>query len=108
VAGSRTIKNDVLVKGSILEFIKYKGVTEIIHGDARGVDHSAGEVAKELHLLCKIFLANWDKHGKGAGPIRNKKIDEYGDALCAVWDKESHGTKHMIRCMKSLGKLVSS
>lgn len=29
----------------------------------------------------KQFKSDWEKHGKAAGPIRNKKMAEYADAV---------------------------
>lgn len=42
------------------------------------------------------FPANWDKHGKSAGHIRNAEMAKYADALVAFWDGKSKGTKGMI------------
>ncbi len=36
------------------------------------------------------------------GPVRNQKMAEYADALIAVWDGESRGTKNMISLAKKL------
>lgn len=47
-------------------------------------------------ITCYEYEADWDKHGKAAGPIRNQEMAEYADALIAVWDGESRGTRDMI------------
>ncbi len=41
------------------------------------------------------FPADWDKHGKAAGPIRNKQMAEYADALLLIWDGNSRGSMNM-------------
>lgn len=53
----------------------------------------------------EVFRADWDKHGKAAGPIRNQEMLDNGkaDALVAFWDGKSPGTKDMIRRAKRKG-----
>jgi hypothetical protein len=76
------------------------GNIEIISGGARGVDKIGEELAVYLRLELKVFPADWDKYGKRAGYIRNEEMAKYADALIAIWDGESKGTKHMIELAK--------
>lgn len=55
----------------------------------------------------KIFPADWDKYGRRAGPIRNREMAEYADALLAYWDGKSRGTKNMIEEARARGLKVS-
>ena len=48
--------------------------TIIIHGKAPGADTIAGQVAMALGFPVRDYPADWDKHGKAAGPIRNSKM----------------------------------
>lgn len=43
-------------------------------GDANGVDDRASEWAKETGIDVRVFAAEWDRHGRSAGPIRNRKM----------------------------------
>lgn len=52
------------------------------------------------------FPADWKKHGKAAGPIRNREMAEYADALLLIWNGESRGSANMKKEMKKLGKPV--
>lgn len=42
------------------------------------------------------FPADWNAHGKAAGPIRNQQMAQEADVLIAFWDGKSRGTKDMI------------
>lgn len=94
IAGSRSIDNyeiiDIAIKSSKFQ------VTEIITGGAPGIDSLAERYAKENNIPIQVFHADWEKHGKKAGPIRNKLMANNADALIAIWDGKSPGTKNMI------------
>jgi hypothetical protein len=70
--------------------------TVIISGGASGVDKTAEWGAKLRKMTIQIFPADWDAHGKAAGPIRNKQIVESADRLVAFWTGESKGTRNSI------------
>ena len=54
----------------------------------------------------KKFPADWGGLGKRAGYLRNEQMADYADALIAVWDGKSKGTKHMIDSAASKGLIV--
>lgn len=96
IAGSRHF--DLSVKelhGLILTFDLYP--SEIVSGGASGIDSATIDfynVYKDdypIPLKIKMFYADWTKHGKAAGPIRNAKMAKYADALLLVWDGKSRG-----------------
>lgn len=70
--------------------------TEVVSGGAKGVDALGEELAYKLGLPVKRFEADWRSYGKKAGILRNCEMACYGDALIAVWDGHSRGTKDMI------------
>lgn len=74
---------------------------EIVSGTARGADKLGERYAEERGFPVTKFPADWNKHGKKAGPIRNEQMADYADALIAFWDGESRGTKHMIDIAKA-------
>lgn len=96
VAGSRTIDRHGLVRAAIVVSGWADQITEIVSGTARGVDQIGEQWAKEKRLPIKRFPAEWDRYGKRAGYLRNEAMAQYADALIAVWDGKSDGTKHMI------------
>lgn len=46
----------------------------IVHGGAQGADDMAGEFAHNMGRHAVVCIANWDKLGHRAGPIRNSVI----------------------------------
>lgn len=79
---------------------------EIIHGAARGADQTADLAALRCNLVRHPCPAEWDKHGKSAGPIRNRKMGNVAHGLLAFWDGKSKGTEDMIKYMRLLKKDV--
>lgn len=71
-------------------------VTEVVSGGARGVDKHGEEWAREHKIPVYRMPADWNKHGRSAGPIRNRQMALYADALIAIWDGNSQGTEDMI------------
>lgn len=103
VAGSRSITDFDVVHNAIVESPFWPLIGgEIVTGGAPGVDQHAKDFAidqsvqADFDVSYEEFEADWDEHGKAAGPIRNEEMAEYADALIAVWDGESNGTRSMI------------
>lgn len=94
VAGSRNIFDYELLKRAIDE--SGFEITEIVSGGAKGIDSLGEHWAAHNSVACKVFNADWQQFGRRAGPLRNKEMAEYADALIAIWDGESKGTKNMI------------
>lgn len=106
IAGSRTLTPSY---GFIVGAIKLLGITnisEVVSGGAEGVDTEAQHFASHLWVEFKLFPADWIKHGKSAGPKRNRQMAEYGDVLLLIWDGESRGSSNMKQEMLKLKKPV--
>jgi len=80
-------------------------VGEVVSGAARGVDRLGEQWAAARGIRVVRFPADWSR-GRGAGYLRNLEMAAYGDALVALWDGRSSGTRHMIQTMRKLGKPV--
>jgi hypothetical protein len=76
---------------------------EICHGGARGADELAGAWAKSRSIKCKVFHADWAKHGKGAGPIRNKQMLVEFKPDCVIAFPGGRGTANMISQAQKAG-----
>ena len=94
IAGGRNITNYSLLLSTIGE--SDIEITEVISGMAPGVDTLAVQYSQENNLPLKEFHADWNQYKRAAGPIRNREMANYGEALIAIWDGESRGTKNMI------------
>lgn len=46
----------------------------IIHGNAKGIDRMSQTETEELNRSVEVYPADWEKHGKSAGPIRNNEM----------------------------------
>jgi hypothetical protein len=107
IAGSRTLE-------PVFEFINEARIMfgminasyEIVSGGAEGVDTCGENFAKEMGWKLTVLPADWNKHGKAAGPIRNRQMVEYADELLLIWDGESKGSKNMKEEMKKLHKPI--
>lgn len=101
IAGSRNITDCRLVSVAVRQagFL----ITEIISGGARGIDTFGEEYANEMSIPVKRFIPDWAKYGKSAGILRNVEMAEYAEALIAIWDRKSRGTKHMIETATKKG-----
>jgi predicted double-glycine peptidase len=104
IAGDRTFSNyqTLIVAVNQSNFI----ITEVVSGAAKGVDTLGEKWAKEKSIPIKRFPADWSRYGKLAGPIRNKEMANYAEALIALPSKDSKGTRDMIRQAKSVGLKV--
>jgi len=122
IAGSRSINdqgylNDIYKAVILSDFI----LTEVVSGMAAGVDMLGELYAVENNIPVARFPADWKnidvpgaiikqnmygKYNAVAGHMRNKEMAEYADALIAVWDGKSKGTKNMLTIMKKMKKPV--
>lgn len=104
IAGGRNFGSVELVSEAVA--LSGFAVTEVVSGGARGVDSAGEEWAAFAGIPVKRFPADWGKHGRAAGPIRNGEMAAYADALVAIWDGQSRGTADMIHAAKLKGLKV--
>ena len=48
----------------------------LLHGGARGADRTIGRAAHQLGWPVEVLPADWRRHGRAAGPIRNRELLE--------------------------------
>ena len=71
-------------------------ITSTVSGTARGADQYGEDWSRRNRLPVLRMPADWDRHGRRAGYLRNEAMADVADALVAVWDGVSKGTGHMI------------
>lgn len=109
ISGCRDFNNYDLAKQYIdfcINNIKKKYELVFLSGGCKGVDLLGEQYAKENGYDLEIYPANWEKYGKAAGPIRNKKMAEDCDYVICFWDGKSRGTKSMINYARMLNKPI--
>lgn len=105
IAGSRGIV-DMSVLRHCIDHLRHP-ITVVISGAAIGVDSLAIDYAKEHELPLEMYPAEWKRFGNRAGFIRNELMASKAEALVAIWDGKSRGTRHMITVAKMLGLTVT-
>ncbi len=68
-------------------------VTEVVCGMAKGVDLLGKAWAEKHGIPVKEFPAWWGRHGRAAGPIRNREMAAYADAVALF--PGGRGTRNM-------------
>lgn len=104
IIGSRNFNGYKLVTEVLLPY-KSK-ISLIVSGGAKGADSLGEKWAIENNIQTLIFPADWDKHGKRAGFIRNEDIIKNCEGVIAFWDGQSKGTGHSISLAHKYNKPV--
>lgn len=98
VAGSRSITDHEKVVEAIQE-APFQ-IEVLVSGGADGVDTIAENWAHENGVPLRPFdvkQEHYDNYGSYAPIRRNENMAEHADALIAVWNGTSSGTKNMIK-----------
>lgn len=74
VCGGRTFDNADWLNRSLDRVHQHRAITLLIHGGARGADALTAKWAANNDIQQEVHQANWDLHGKAAGPIRNHEM----------------------------------
>jgi hypothetical protein len=80
--------------------------TSVVSGTARGADSLGEDWATRNGVPLERFPANWNLYGRAAGFMRNEEMADHAEAIVALWDGESRGTKHMIDTARRKGLRV--
>jgi len=78
-------------------------IDRIIHGGCKGADSAADAWAKSEGIPVIACPADWKKHGKAAGPIRNRQMIEIHNPDYVVALPGGKGTADMISQAESHG-----
>ena len=92
IAGGRNYRFKI---GDRSKLANIPDVTEVVSGGAPGADAAGESWARANNIPVKRFPADWGRHGKAAGPIRNRQMAEYADAVALF--PGGRGTESMRR-----------
>ena len=110
IAGGREFQDYALLKEKCEYYLQNKLQSDnviIVSGHASGADSLGERFAQEHGLQIELHPADWAKHGRAAGPIRNEEMASVADALIAFWDGQSRGTKNMIDQAREKGLKIA-
>ena len=101
IGGCRDYTDYEFFKSKLDEILTYQhGEITMISGHCSGVDRMGERYAEEKGFRVKIFLPEWDKYGRAAGPMRNKEMVACADLIIAFWNGRSKGTSSLIQYAK--------
>ena len=100
IAGCRAITDPLVLRMAIRE-CPWR-ITEVVTGGAQGVDSLAEAWARRNRVPVTVVPADWARHGRAAGPIRNRQMALTARHLLAIWNGKSRGTEDMIRQARKL------
>jgi hypothetical protein len=100
ICGSRHFQDRALMERTLSQFV----ITEVVEGGAPGADTLAKEWASANNIPVTECMAEWEKYGRAAGPIRNRKMLLEGPELViAFMANGSRGTKNMVKQAEKVG-----
>ena len=110
IAGSRSLSNYELVARECDRFIgEYFSDCdiEVVSGSCgHGADAIGEKYAADRGYPVVKFPADWNRHGRTAGPIRNAQMADYANAAIVFWDGKSRGSMNMISLAQKKGLVV--
>lgn len=104
ICGDRNWTNyDVILK-SLSDEHQRESVEVVIQGEATGADVMGKQAAIQLGIPVLSFPADWRKHGRSAGPIRNRQQLKEGKPTKGLvyhdFLENSKGTKDMTKVLQ--------
>jgi hypothetical protein len=104
VCGGRYFEDWDLLDRTLTEWYHTQGTEPLlIHGAARGADQMAGNWATVNSCPMQVFPADWDKHGRAAGILRNIQMLEEGKPDLVFAFPGGRGTAHMKKIAREKG-----
>lgn len=99
VCGGRDYRS----RGTVFHTLTELHPSVVIHGGCpTGADAFAQEWASPV-VPIEMYAAEWDKHGKAAGPIRNQRMIDEGKPDLVVAFPGGRGTADMVRRARKAG-----
>jgi predicted Rossmann-fold nucleotide-binding protein len=103
VCGGRDFTNRKFVNEALDVIHASRGITLVIDGGATGADSLAASWARTAGVLNDTYPADWRKHGRAAGMIRNRQMLKSGKPDLVVAFPGGRGTIGMISIAEKAG-----
>lgn len=103
VTGGRDYDDAQRVHDVLSQAHHQQGIECIINGGARGADHFSTQWADGHRVPTEIYDADWETHGKAAGPLRNKRMLNEGRPDVLIAFPGGAGTKSCVKLAENLG-----
>jgi len=103
VCGGRNYRDFATIMAILYGYNRSEGSPhDLIHGDADGADRLAAIAADTLGWRVHAFPADWNRHGRSAGPLRNlRMLAEKPDLVIAF--PGGRGTADMVEKARAAG-----
>lgn len=102
VCGGRHYSDSVKVFGAL----DAVNIRKVIHGGANGADQIARQWATVRGVECVEYVADWKRHGRAAGPVRNQQMLDDGKPDLVMAFPGGRGTSDMVRRARLAGVVV--
>lgn len=106
VCGGRNYQDWRTVSDTLRTLHDATPISVLIHGCAAGADTLAARWAHMAGVREHGFGADWEAHGKAAGPIRNQAMLAYGKPDLVVAFPGGKGTADMVSRAEAAGVRV--
>jgi hypothetical protein len=103
VCGGRTYAGKQRLFAVLDALHRERPITVVIHGGAPGADSLGGRWAGARGIPCKVYRADWKKHGKAAGFIRNREMMVDGQPDLVVAFPGGNGTANTVGLARDAG-----
>jgi hypothetical protein len=107
VCGGRDFTDAKLLNEALNAVHAARPISMLVQGEASGADTLAKEWAFRNEMNSIGYRAEWEKHGRGAGPIRNDRMLRTGAPLIVAFEG-GRGTRNMKTIADQAGRLVLS
>ena len=104
ICGGRDFTDQQMFDGAMGQLIELRGCpSRIVEGGSKGADKMGFYWATRMAIPVTEIYADWETHGKAAGPIRNQKmLDEQKPTVLVAFPGGS-GTADMVARSRKAG-----
>lgn len=103
VCGGRDFAGVELLFGALDGIHRARPIMHVVHGTARGADTMAGRWARTNGIAVTSYPADWKRHGKAAGAIRNRVMLKQENPDVVIAFPGGKGTENMVKIARKAG-----